>query len=75
MNGTESLDLVLVDEIFMIIYKHLLSTCYILGMIVNATENIKHEELMIDLINEKYPITQSSGGRAVQAEATMKTKT
>lgn len=47
MNGTESLDLVLVDEIFLITYKHLLSTCYILGMIVNVMENIKHEELMI----------------------------
>ena len=47
MNGTESLDLVYIDEISPIICKHLLNTYYILSMMLNATENIKHEELVI----------------------------
>lgn len=35
------------DEMSLIICKHLLSAYYILSMIFIATENIKHEELTV----------------------------
>lgn len=43
MNGAESFDLVHVDEMSLIVHKHLLGT-YCLAIILSAAENTKHEE-------------------------------